>query len=347
MANNSFYILFSLLGLVAFSSCKKDPEANKTTPYELVRPYKFPIFVNNSDKDITEEGIKLGRMLFYDPILSGDSTMSCATCHKQEDGFSDKRRFSLGIDGSVGTRQAMPIVNLAWENLFFWDGRVTGIENQAIEPVINPIEMKAHWDIVIDKIITHPIYSKMFQDAFPDKEITKELATNAIAQFEKTLVSANSKFDLFLQGQYQLTDIEQRGYDLFYSEQADCFHCHSNALITDLSFHNNGLDAVHTDLGLEEVTGNASDRGKFKTPTLRNISHTAPYMHDGRFNTLDEVLNFYSHEVKSSATIDPLMEFSAQGGVSLNAQEIEDLKAFLMLFTDEEFLSNPKFASPF
>ena len=107
------------------------------------------------------------------------------------------------------------------------------------------------------------------------------MATNAIAQFEKTLVSANSKFDLFLQGQYQLTDIEQRGYDLFYSEQADCFHCHSNALITDLSFHNNGLDAVHTDLGLEEVTGNASDRGKFKTPTLRNISHTAPYMHDG------------------------------------------------------------------
>lgn len=347
MVNNSIYILFSLLVLVAFSACKKDPEATKTTPYELVRPYKFPVFANNTEKDITEEGIKLGRMLFYDPILSGDSTMSCATCHNQEDGFSDKRRFSLGIDGSIGTRQGMPIINLVWNNQFFWDGRAIGIENQAIEPVINPIEMKAHWEIVVDKLKTHPVYSKMFQDAFPDKEITKELATNAIAQFEKTLISANSKFDLFLQGQYQLSEIEQKGYDLFYSEQADCFHCHSGALITDLSFHNNGLDAVHTDLGLEEVTGNASDRGKFKTPTLRNISHTAPYMHDGRFNTLDEVIDFYSSGLQLSETIDPLMKKALDGGVNLTLQEKKDLKAFLLLFNDEEFLTNPKFASPF
>lgn len=347
MENRIYYIAFFLIFAIGISSCNKDPITKLTTPYELVRPYKFPIFPKNADKDITEEGIKLGRMLFYDPVLSGDSTMSCATCHIQADGFSDKRRFSLGIDGSLGARQGMPIINLAWNTLFFWDGRVTGIENQALEPVENPIEMKAHWDIVIDKIINHPVYSKMFDEAFPSKPITKELAANAIAQFEKTLVSANSKFDLFLRGEYQLTDIEQRGYDMFYSEQADCFHCHSGALMTDQSFHNNGLDAVHTDIGLEEVTGKASDRGKFKTPTLRNISYTAPYMHDGRFSTLDEVLDFYSHDVKLSATIDPLMEFSAQGGVNLSAQDKEDLKAFLMLFNDEEFIANPKFASPF
>lgn len=339
--------IIALFLVLAFGSCSKTPEDKKTTPYELVRPYKFPLFADNSDENITEEGIKLGRMLFYDPILSGDSTMSCSTCHVQADGFSDKRRFSVGIDGSVGTRHSMAIVNLAWESRFFWDGRAFGIANQALEPVENPVEMKAHWEIVVEKIKNHPTYTKMFEDAFPDKEITKELAAEAIAQFEKTLVSSNSKFDMFLQGKYTLTDSEQRGYDLFFSEKADCFHCHSTALISDLSFHNNGLDAVHTDIGLEEVTGKPSDRGLFKTPSLRNVGVTAPYMHDGRFSTLDEVIDFYSSGLQTSETIDPLMKQAANGGVHLNAQEKADLKAYLLTFTDEEFLSNPDFASPF
>jgi len=337
------YIVLVILIIVGISSCKKPKE---TTPYILEQPYKFPLYPEGEDI-LSEEAIKLGRRLFYDPILSGDSTMSCATCHVQEDGFSDKRRFSIGIDGSIGDRQSMPIINVAWMEKLFWDGRAIKVKGQALEPVENPIEMKAHWPIVVEKLKIHDIYIKMFDDAFPEQEITKDLAAEAIAQFEKTIISSNSKFDKYLKGQYTLTEQEQRGYDLFFSEQADCFHCHSGALVTDLQFHNNGLDAIHIDKGLENVTKNINDRGKFKTPTLRNISYTAPYMHDGRFNTIDEVLDHYSTGVQNSATIDPLMEFAAQGGVSLNAQEKEDIKAYLLLLNDEEFLNNPKFSSPF
>lgn len=339
------WVIITLLIVVSIVSCKKDE--HKATPYTLVQPYKFPLYPKGNDKGLTEEGIKLGRRLFYDPILSGDSTISCATCHLQIDGFSDKRQFSEGIDGSLGDRQAMPIINIAWMNKLFWDGRAAGVKAQALEPVENPIEMKAHWSIVVKDLKKNDIYVKMFDDAFPDKEITKDLAADAISQFEKTLISSNSKFDKFLKGQYTLTDQEQRGSDLFFSEQADCFHCHSGALATNLQFHNNGLDATHEDKGLENFTKNVNDRGKFKTPTLRNISFTAPYMHDGRFSTLDEVLDFYSSGVQMSSTIDPLMEFSAQGGVTLNTQEKADLKAYLLLLNDEEFLNNPDFMTPF
>jgi cytochrome c peroxidase len=343
MTNNVFYLIF--LSIVLVSCEKEDPKT--TTPHTLVQPYKFPLFPKGEDKNITEEGIKLGRHLFYEPMLSGDGTMSCATCHIQEDGFSDKRRFSIGIDGSIGERQAMPIINVAWMTKLFWDGSANGVQAQALVPVENPIEMKAHWHIVVEDLKKSDLYIQMFDDAFPGEEITKDLAANAIAQFEKTIISSTSKFDKFLKGQYQLTEKELRGYDLFFSEQADCFHCHSGALITDLEFHNNGLDLVHTDLGLELVTGNPNDRGKFKTPTLRNISYTAPYMHDGRFATLDEVIEFYSSEVKISATIDPLMEFATNGGVQMSEQQKEELKSFLLLFNDEEFLNNPDFKSPF
>ncbi len=345
---NNFIKYFLLLIIIGFISCKKTIEPIKeTTAYTLVQPYKFPIFPKGTDKNLTEEGIHLGRMLFYDPILSGDSTMSCATCHVQKDGFSDKRKFSIGIDGSIGNRQAMPIINVAWMNDLFWDGRAKGVKAQALQPVENPIEMKAHWNIVVKDLKVNKQYVALFEKAFPNQEITKDLAVDAISQFEKTIVSSNSKFDGFLKGQYSLTPSEQRGYDLFFSEQADCFHCHSGALFTDLMFHNNGLDAIHTDKGLENFTKDSNDRAKFKTPTLRNISYTAPYMHDGRFSTLDDVLNFYSSQVKPSATLDPLMEFSAQGGVTLNTQEKADLKAFLLLLDDPSFIANEDFSSPY
>lgn len=345
MPNRSFIFFLSLL--LSITACKKDKDITTTTPYTLVQPYKFPLFPEGEDQNITEEGIVLGRRLFYDPILSGDSTISCATCHIQEDGFSDKRQFSIGIDGSIGDRQAMPIINVAWMKKLFWDGRSNSVKAQALEPVENPIEMKAHWPIVVKDLKNNSTYVDLFDKAFPNQEISKHLAADAISQFEKTLISANSKFDKFLKGQYALTQQEQRGYDLFYSEQADCFHCHSGALMTDLDFHNNGLDAIATDKGLEKLTNNPNDRGKFKVPTLRNISYTAPYMHDGRFTTLDEVLDFYSSGVQMSSTIDPLMEFSAQGGVALNAMEKADLKAFILLLDDENFINNPDFSSPF
>lgn len=346
-SNRRIFFVASLVFLLSTMLACRKTEPKTTTAYELVRPYKFPLLAFPEDSLLTKEGIQLGRMLFYDPILSGDSTMSCATCHQQKDGFSDKRKFSIGIDGSVGDRQAMPIINIAWMNALFWDGRAKNATIQALEPVENPLEMKANWGVVVDKLKRHATYPALFDKAFPDQEITKDLAAEAIAMFQKTLISSNSKFDLFLKGQYQLSPAEQRGYDLFFSEQADCFHCHSGALATDMQFHNNGLDAVPTDRGLERITKNPNDRGKFKTPTLRNIAKTAPYMHDGRFSTLDEVLDFYSEGVQVSPTTDALMEFAHEGGVHLTAQEKADLKAYLLLFTDEDFLTNPDFGSPF
>jgi len=343
---NNFFLLIALVFIVSISSCDKEPN-KKTTAYTLVQPYKFPLFPKGEDENLTEEGIKLGRHLFYETMLSGDNTMSCATCHIQEDGFSDKRKFSIGIDGSIGDRQAMPIINVAWMTKLFWDGRSPSVKEQALEPVENPIEMKAHWNIVVKDLKENDLYIKLFDDAFPGEEITRHLAANAISQFEKTMISSDSKFDKVLKGQYTFTASEERGYNLFYSEQADCFHCHSGNLITDLEFHNNGLDQTQTDKGLYNITKNINDIGKFKTPTLRNISHTAPYMHDGRFETLDEVLDFYSSGVQQSPSLDPLMEFSAQGGVSMNTQEKADLKAFLLLLNDETFLTNEKFSNPF
>lgn len=341
------FILF-LSGLfLCVSACRKDePQKKVTTEYTLVQPYKFPIFENGVDSGLTEEGIALGRRLFYDPILSGDGTMACATCHVQKDGFSDKRRFSIGIDGSVGKIQAMPIMNLAWNKDFFWDGRIKTLEEQALVPVEDPTEMNAHWPIVVDKLKENEVYQKMFDDAFPEMEITKELAADAIAQFEKTLISSNSKFDKILRGEEEFTEQEIRGSLIFSSEEADCFHCHSGRLMTDLIFHNNGLDA-NPAAGLEAVTNNPLDRGKFKTPSLRNLSATGPYMHDGRFETLDEVIDFYSTGVQSSPTIDPFMKEAANGGVNLTPDQKADLKAFLLVFDDPDFLTNPDFASPF
>ena len=243
----------------------------------------------------------------------------------------------------------MPLFNLAWnyDELFFWDGSVFSLEHQAVEPVINPIEMHNSWDVVIQRLEQHSEYPTMFANAFGEGQISKEKATKAIAQFERTLISANSKFDRFLLGETTLTPEEENGFNVFMDEtKGDCFHCHgnpNNPLWTDNIFHNNGLDASFTDLGLGEVTGDPADNGKFKSPSLRNLAFTAPYMHDGRFFTLDEVINQYSEGLQNSATIDPLMKKVNEGGVQLTPQDKADLKAFLLSLSDPSFINNPDF----
>ena len=207
--------------------------------------------------------------------------------------------------------------------------------------------MHSNWDDVVTKLNQHPDYPELFLRAFNSDNITKELAVKAIAQFERTLISANSKFDRFLLGQETLTPEEENGLNVFMDEaRGDCFHCHgspNNPLWTDNIFHNNGLDNEITDLGLGAVTGDPSDNGKFKSPSLRNLAYTAPYMHDGRFSTLDEVINHYSEGLKSSPTIDPLMKSLDQGGVQLTPQDKADLKAFLLSLSDPSFINNPEF----
>ena len=341
--------------ILIISSCSKDNpnEAYVPTPYSLEVPNILsdklidPVIPFNNP--LTQEGVALGKKLFFDPILSANNTQACADCHAPENAFTDIDQFSDGIDGIFGNRNSMPLFNLAWnyDEKFFWDGASFSLEHQVFEPVRNPIEMKSIWLDVEAKLQQHAEYPILFEKAFGTSKIDSNLVTKAIAQFERTLISANSKFDKFLIGEASLTPEEQNGFAVFMDEnRGDCFHCHgsdNNPLWTNNQFHNNGLDGTFSDLGLGKITGDPSDNGKFKTPSLRNLAFTAPFMHDGRFVTLDQVIEHYSSGLKLSATIDPLMKKVSDGGVQLSEKDKADLKAFLLTLSDYEFINNPAF----
>jgi cytochrome c peroxidase len=314
----------------------------------LLLPPLIPI-----DNPQTLEGIALGRKLFYEPLLSNDGTLACANCHLAENSFSDPNRFSTGITGEIGTRNAMPIVNLAWyfQNNFLWDGSASSIEDQVNGPIENPIEMNNSWPNVVVTLQATSEYPELFEQAFGSTIITKEFVAKAIAQFERTLISGNSRFDQYLLGDDNaVTAQEINGFNIFMDEnRGDCFHCHGsefNPLWTNNAFHNNGLDSSFEDLGLGGFTGDPLDYGKFKSPSLRNLAYTAPYMHDGRFATLDEVINHYSEGLVYSNTIDPLMKNIAEGGAQLTDSDKADLKAFLLSLSEPEFTTNPAFLNP-
>jgi len=308
------------------------------TPYTIETPYGFPDMITPSNNPTTIEGVFLGDKLFHDKILSGDESQSCSSCHKKEFGFSDENRFSEGIDGLLGDRNASVIINTGWNTSNFWDGRAITLEDQAFGPVVNPIEMHDTWPNVENKLNAHSEYKQLFKDAFNIDYIDSTHVSMAIAQFERTLISVNSKFDNYLNGEVQLTPSELSGYAIFNSEKGDCFHCHGTQLFMDNDFHNNGLDAEpFADLGLATISENPSDNGKFKTPTLRNIEASAPYMHDGRFETLEEVVEHYNSGGVYSSTIDPNMK-KVGIGLQLTEQEKADLIAYLKTLTDTNFL---------
>ncbi len=342
--------------MVELSSCRKDPvlDVYHPSPYRLSIPRGFPEMVIPFDNPMTIEGVKLGRKLFYEKRLSANNNLSCGSCHQQQHGFSDPRRFSPGTDGLNGTRQSMALINLGWEHFFFWDGRKATLEDQIFDPIRNPVEMNTTWPEVETKLRADAEYREMFRKAFGSSGVDSVRVSKAISQFLRTLISGNSRFDRVMRGEISFTASEANGFDLFMRDKdeannisgADCFHCHGPVLMADQLLNNNGLDATFSDPGLGGITGNPNDMGKFKAPTLRNIEFTAPYMHDGRFNTLDEVIGHYSTGLVVSPTIDPLMKFASDGGVSLSPQERQDLKAFLLTLTDHEFLNNPAFSDP-
>jgi len=355
------YAIISLLFLftVIVVSCKKDNVAYQTTPYELQVPSHFPDMPIPADNPMTEEGVELGRKLFWEKKLSGDNTQSCGSCHSPQAAFSDPAQFSEGIDGIVGNRNAMALINLGWDNFFFWDGRTKTLEELVLQPVENPIEMHEDWSNAMAELSQDSEYRNMFYKAFGEEGMNKYTAAKAVAQFLRTMISGNSDFDIIYKKQNGLPTTPEEdaiyatlgnavgGYDLFQSlNGGDCFHCHNGPLMRVQKFSNNGLDAVFTDIGRAEVTGDMGDAGKFKVPTLRNIELSAPYMHDGRFQTLDEVLDHYSHNIQISPTIDPLIEFANQGGVQLDQFEKDLVKAFLLTLTDESFINNPNFQDP-
>lgn len=341
---------------------KDEPEVTDTapTPYPFQSPPFFPPLDVPADNPLTYEGIALGRYLFWEKKLSADHTQSCGSCHLPEHSFSDNNQFSTGITGAIGNRQSMALINLGWAYNYFWDGRAVTLENQVVEPVINPIEMNNTWENALQTLREDPLYPPLFKAAFGSTEITQEKAAKALASFLRIMVSADSKFDRERRGEYTFTEEEAAGFDLFLDEGginpntgepfggADCFHCHSHAgmQMGDYLFHNNGLDAhFHNDAGLAAITGNPLDSGKFKTPTLRNIELSGPYMHDGRFTTLEQVVDHYNSGGTMSATIDPMME-AANEGLYLTDIQKQQLIAFLKCLTDTSFINNPAFSDP-
>lgn len=370
------HIVFLIVVLGAMVSCKKEKtqspptepcndcgcstmDLSNTQVYDLELPAFVPPMPIPTDNPLTQEGVELGRFLFWDPQLSIDGSISCGSCHAPEAGFSDSNTFSIGVGGQVGVRQSMALINLGWSNLFFWDGRAATLEEQIFHPITDPIEMGESVEGVVSKLRADPSYAPMFTAAFGSACIDSVRISKAVAQFIRTMVSFNSQLDRVLYGPEEFTASQFNGYDMFVKEGgdpadglggqwgADCFHCHGGTytFFTDSQLHNNGLDSEFSDVGAYGFTGNDWDLGRFKTPTLRNIAYTAPYMHDGRFETLEEVIDHYNSGGQVSATVDPFMKYT-QGGLQLSEQQQADLLAFLEMLSDEEFINNPKFSNP-
>ena len=362
--NNYRYLLLFLtvISVLLVGSCKKDKISYSVTPYNLEIPSHFPQMAIPEDNPMTKEGVELGRKLFYEKRLSRDNSINCASCHRQENSFSDPNKFSIGVDDQVGTRQSMALVNMGWQQSFFWDGRVKTLEEQIFHPVRDPIEMDLDWEEAVERLKADVNYRNDFFRAFKVQDFDSTHVSKAIAQFLRTMNSYQSKYDVMYKIRNDLplssfdktleptiTVEEWAGFDLFFSlTGGDCLHCHDGPLAQVNVFSNNGMDLEFDDLGRYLATGNPNDMGKFKVPTLRNIELTAPYMHDGRFETLEEVVLHYSFGVQAeSPNLDPMMEFAHQGGVNLDFQERELLLAFLKTFTDWEFINNPDFSNPF
>jgi cytochrome c peroxidase len=314
----------------------------------------MPVAANNP---VTVEGANLGKHLFYDSILSSDNTLSCASCHHQKSAFSDSpNSFSHGRNGALMKRNTMPLFNLAWYPAFFWDGRASSIEEQVFHPVRENNEMNLDWKAATRRIEQNKFYKKQFKEIFGSSIIVSIQISNAIAQFLRTLISYQSKYDQVLEGKTLFSKDEYEGFILVNDQtKGDCIHCHitdGDALGTTLVFSNNGLDAVtnandYKDKGRGLVTGKPTDNGKFIVPSLRNLAFTAPYMHDGRFKTLEEVINFYSEGLQKSVNIDSKMEFVHQGGAKLTSEDKRKIIAFLLTLSDSSFISNPEFSNPF
>jgi cytochrome c peroxidase len=324
-------------------SCSKDPQlaAEVDDNIRFVVPPGFPQPAYDfSNNPVSKARFELGRKLFYDPALSRDNSTSCGSCHQQFAAFAHfEHDFSHGIDGLLGTRNAPGLFNLVWHTTFMHDGGINHIESQPIAPITNPVEMDETIANVLQKLQSRPVYRTMFAEAFGSDSITTQRMSQAIVQFMGLMISADSKYDRYRAGTATLTPQETAGLATFRSK---CASCHTEPLFMDNGFHNNGLaiDPVLNDSGRAHITGLPADMYTFKTPSLRNITLTFPYMHDGRFSTLQECLDHYTSGVVNSPTLDPLI---GPSGIPLTAQEKADLLAFLATLTDNSFVADPRF----
>jgi cytochrome c peroxidase len=325
----------SIIGIYAFSK-------SQFTPIYFEVPEGWPKphydFKNNP---VSEEGFQLGRKLFYDPILSRDNTISCASCHLQATGFTHvDHDLSHGIDGKIGMRNSLALMNLAWSKDFMWDGGVNHLEVQPLNPITNPLEMDETLEHVVQKLQQTQDYPGLFERAFGTSKITGQLTLKALSQFVVMLKSSNSKYDQVIRKETSFNEQEQKGYDLF---KQHCASCHEEPLFSSNQFEYNGLavDPTLNDIGRMKITGRKEDSLRFKVPTLRNIQFTFPYMHDGRFKTLTEVIKHYN-----SLSRNKLLTKELAKPMNLTDNNRVDIVAFLKTLTDNEFLFNPKYGYP-
>lgn len=334
-------------------------------PYVITLPPKVAAMPVPADNPLTVQGVELGRWLFYDPILSGNDTQACADCHQQHLSFTDGRKIAIGSEGKPGRRNTLHLVNLAWQTSFFWDGRAETLEQQVLMPIQDPLELNQNVDALIEELRGHPDYPSRFEAAFPGSGVTTENLAKALAQFLRTLVSFDAKIDRIEEGKYTPTAVEQRGLDMMTAvaygrpEGEDfCDACHQAraglvpgidkmGMYITREFHNNGI-VDSNDPGRGEVTGVSEDRGRFKVPSVRNITVTGPYMHDGRFATLREVLEYYNKDLPDSGDLDQELKVAGKPvRLRMTRDDIDALLVAAEMFTDERFLSNPAFSSPF
>ncbi len=320
-----------------------DPASQTPTlvPSDYPVPEGFPPLFVPPDNPITPEKIALGRLLFYDPQLSQDGNLSCAHCHQQRFSFSDTVAVSRGSQDEIGLRNAPPLVNVAYSTSWFWDGRTRSIEEQILAALTSPIEMASDTAIIAQRLKSAAEYRQQFTRVFGSAPSVRD-AVRALATFCRVLISGSSRYDRFRRGDSTaLNEAERRGMQLFFSKRTQCSECHSGINFTDNNFHSIGIHSHYYDRGRYYVTGDERDIGKFKTPTLRNVALTAPYMNDGTLVTLEQVLEHYNSGgkpfVNKDARIRPL---------GLSSQELDDLRAFLQSLTDSAFITHPLFAKP-
>ena len=332
------YCILALAVLTGLTAAMYLQEA----PVKFVQPKGWPKPLYDFSKNkLTDNGFKLGRKLFFDPILSRDCTISCSSCHLQFSGFTHvDHSLSHGIDGKKGTRNSLTIFNMAWNNSFMWDGGVNNLEVQPLNPITNPVEMDEKPDRVVAKLNRSAYYRKKFYMAFGDSLVTGQRLLKALAQFTVMLESYNATYDKYIRKENggELTEQELQGLKIF---RKNCSACHSEPLFTNNSFQNNGLglDPEIIDIGRMKITGNKSDSLKFRVPSLRNITVSAPYMHDGRFRNLKQVLDHYTNGIRDSIHVAKELK----KGIVLSEQDKLDVIAFLQTLTDKEFLFDLRF----
>jgi cytochrome c peroxidase len=336
-------IVAVILVSATFFSCKKDDSAE---PYQVFQPSNFPAPAYDLEQNpVTKAGFELGRKLFYDPILSRDSTIACADCHISYSAFSHPQHVtSHGIDGLLGRRNALPVQNLIWQSSYFWDGGVGQLDLIPLNAITNAVEMDESPPHVVAKLNRHPQYPALFRAAFAGGDsVTGPHMLQALAQFMSMLVSANSRYDHYVRNEPNgtLSSLELTGLEVFRSK---CANCHASDLFTDHTYRNNGiLNDFSVDKGRNEVSSLPEDVGKFRVPSLRNVALTAPYMHNGKFKTLESVLEHYASGVKNSPTLDPLLNQNGQLGIPLTDGEKQALLAFLETLTDQDFARDERF----